>query len=107
MIVSDLESLALGNGSFCIFGIIFVHPLCFEVSIGLLEGFDNPNLIIFPPLLLPAHILLFVTLQLDRIFLLHWQVVIDLGLFGPSLQVGVALILKNTLEGDPHIVQGG
>lgn len=106
LVVSDLESLALGNGSFCIFGIILADPLSFQVSIGLLEGFDEPNLIIFPPLLLLAHIFLLITLQLDRIFLLSLQVVIDLRLFGPSLQVGLTLILEDTLERDPHIVQG-
>lgn len=106
LVVSDFESLALGNGSFCIFGIILAHPLSFQIPIGLLEGFNEPNLIIFPPLLLLAHIFLLITLQLDRIFLMSLQVVIDLRLFGPSLQVGFTLILKDALQRDPHIVQG-
>lgn len=102
-VVSDLESLALGDGAFSIFGIIFAHPLSFQVPIGLLEGFDEPNLEIFPRLLLLAHILLLITLQLDRIFLMRLQVVIDLRLFASSLQVGFALILEDALERDPHV----
>lgn len=103
LVVSDLESLALRNRPFSILRIIFAHPLRFQVSIGLLEGFDESNLIIFPSLLLFPHILLLITLQLDRIFLMRLHVVIDLRLFVASLQVGFTLILEDTLERNPHI----
>jgi hypothetical protein len=62
---------------------------------------------IFPPLFPPPHILFLVALQLDRIFLMGVLVVAVLGVFGEGLKVGFAFILKDALNGQFVVIEGG
>jgi hypothetical protein len=81
-VVLDLESLVLRNGSLAVLLVLLVDPFSLQVSVGLLEGPDQPDLIVLLVLLPLAHVLLLVALQFNGMLLLREQVVIDLRLFG-------------------------
>jgi hypothetical protein len=107
LVIPDFEALVLGDGSLSSFLVLLVHPFGFEVSIGLLEGSDEANIVVLLSVPLLAHIFLLIALQFDRMLLMGLYVVIDLWLFGEGVEVGLAFLLEDSLERYFDVVDGG
>ena len=97
MFVLYLEPLALRNRPLSSL-ILLVHPLSLQIPISILEGPNQTNLITLLDLPSLAHVLLLITLQFNRMFLMRVTIPAQLRLFSDSLQVRLTPLLEDALH---------